>query len=94
MSIKDYVDAVAPPSKWLNDIQTASKRRGTHQLTMRQIDAEIAAARREQQKKQKVKQPIRRLSTHPLILASVHGFCSGGFTPPSRSFAGAARVGR
>jgi prevent-host-death family protein len=50
MSIKDYINTIAPPPKWLADIQAASKRRGTDKLTMRQINAEIAAARREQKK--------------------------------------------
>jgi prevent-host-death family protein len=59
MSIKDYVDAIAPPPQWLKDIQAASKRRGTHKLSMRQINAEIAAARHQEQKKQKGKQPLR-----------------------------------
>jgi prevent-host-death family protein len=59
MSIRDYVDAIAPPPQWLKDIQTASKRRGTHRLSMRQINAEIAAARREELKKQRGKQPVR-----------------------------------
>jgi bifunctional DNA-binding transcriptional regulator/antitoxin component of YhaV-PrlF toxin-antitoxin module len=43
--------------EWLKEIWTASKRRGTDKLTMRQIDAEIAAARRERAKK--IKQPVR-----------------------------------
>jgi len=55
MSIRDYVDSIAPPPQWLKDIQTASKRRGTDKLTIRQIDAEIAATRGEQPKTQKVK---------------------------------------
>jgi prevent-host-death family protein len=59
MSIRDYVDAIAPPPQWLRDIQTASRRRGTHKLSMRQISAEIAAARDEKQKKEKGKQPAR-----------------------------------
>ena len=46
MSIKDYVDTIAPAPKWLADIQTASKRRRTAKLTMRQIDAEIDRVRR------------------------------------------------
>jgi prevent-host-death family protein len=59
MSIKDYVDAIAPPPQWLKDIQTASMRRGTHKLSMRQINAEIAAARREGVKKRGGKRPLR-----------------------------------
>ena len=54
MSIKDYVDTIAPAPKWLAGIQAASKRRGTDKLTMRQIDAEIAKARRQPQKNTKI----------------------------------------
>ena len=53
MSLKDYVDTIAPAPGWLKTIQSASKRRGTSKLTMRQINAEIAAARREQNRKTK-----------------------------------------
>jgi len=53
MSLKDYVDTVASAPHWLKAIQDASKRRGTDKLTMRQIDAEIAAARREGRAKSK-----------------------------------------
>ena len=42
MSVKDYVNTLAPPPQWLREIQAASKRRGAHKLTMRQINAEIA----------------------------------------------------
>ena len=58
MSIKDYVDTIAPSPAWLKDIQAASTHRGTAKLTMRQIDAEIAAARREQPHSKR-KRPIR-----------------------------------
>ncbi len=51
MSIKDYVDSIAPAPKWLADIQARSKRRGTDQLTMRQIDAEITRVPRQPRKK-------------------------------------------
>ena len=51
MSVKDYVDTIAPTPQWLADIQAASKGRGTDRLTMRQIDAEIAAARRDKRKR-------------------------------------------
>ena len=46
MSIRDYVDTIAPTPKWLADIQAASKRRGTDKLSMRQINAEITRVRR------------------------------------------------
>ena len=51
MSMKDYVDTIAPPPAWLANIQNASKRRGTNKLTMRQIDGIIAEARRERSQK-------------------------------------------
>jgi len=51
MSVKDYVDTIAPAPEWLQRIQAASRRRGTNKLSLRQIDAEIASARREQRKR-------------------------------------------
>jgi prevent-host-death family protein len=57
MSIKDYVDTIAPAPRWLKDIQASSKRRGTNKLTVGQIDAEIAKVHR--QGKNSVKQPGR-----------------------------------
>jgi prevent-host-death family protein len=51
MSVKDYIDTIAPAPKWLKEIQAASKRRGTNKLTMRQIDSIIAEVRGEQRKK-------------------------------------------
>lgn len=56
MSIKDYIDTMAPAPQWLKDIQASSRRRGTNKLTMRQIDTVIAAVRRQAQK---TKQPAR-----------------------------------
>jgi prevent-host-death family protein len=46
MSVKDYVDTLAPSPQWLQDIQVASKRRRTDKLSMRQINTVIAEARR------------------------------------------------
>lgn len=51
MSLKDYIDTIAPAPKWLQEIWKESKRKGTDKLTMRQIDAEIAAYRKEQRRK-------------------------------------------
>jgi prevent-host-death family protein len=51
MSVKDYVDTIAPAPEWLANIQAASKRRGTSKLAMRQIDSVVAEARRERSKK-------------------------------------------
>jgi prevent-host-death family protein len=50
MSIKDYIDTIAPAPKWLKDIQAASKRRGTNKLSMTQIDVAIAKVRRLERK--------------------------------------------
>lgn len=47
MSLRDYIDLVAPTPKWLKRIGEASKRRGTAKLTARRIDAEIRAYRRD-----------------------------------------------
>ena len=52
MSIKDYISLIAPTPKWLREIQEDARRKGVHKLTMREIDAEIAAYRREQRQKE------------------------------------------
>ena len=51
MSAADYVDTVAPAPDWLQQIGVEAKRKGLNKLTMRQIDAEIAAARKERRQK-------------------------------------------
>jgi prevent-host-death family protein len=58
MSMKDYVDTIAPAPEWLKDIQSASKRRGTNKLNMRQIDRIISEVRAEVSKKT-IKRPRR-----------------------------------
>jgi PHD/YefM family antitoxin component YafN of YafNO toxin-antitoxin module len=55
MSVKDYIESIAPTPDILKRIGEASKRKGTDKLTMRQIDAEIAAARRDSGKGQRTK---------------------------------------
>jgi prevent-host-death family protein len=50
MSLRDYIRAIAPPPEWLSEIRAESKRKGTDKLTMREINAEIAAYRREKRK--------------------------------------------
>jgi prevent-host-death family protein len=47
MSVKDYIDTIAPAPTWLKEIGAEAKRKGFSKLSMRQIDAEIAAVRRE-----------------------------------------------
>lgn len=53
MSFGDFLDLVAPAPKVLKQIWAASKRNGTDKLGMREIDAEIAEARREQKPQKK-----------------------------------------
>jgi hypothetical protein len=50
MSITDYIDMVAPTPDWLKQIGAEAKRKGLNKLTTRQIDAEIAAARKERRR--------------------------------------------
>jgi prevent-host-death family protein len=47
MGIEDFLENVAPETEVLADIRAASKKAGTHKITTREIDAEIAAYRRE-----------------------------------------------
>lgn len=51
MSIKDYIDTIAPTPDWLAAIGVEAKKKGLNKLTMRQIDADIAAVRAERRKK-------------------------------------------
>jgi prevent-host-death family protein len=46
MGIQDFLETIAPEPEVLTLIGEASKRKGTNKLTMRDIDAEIAAVRR------------------------------------------------
>ena len=47
MSVTDFVKTIAPAPNWLKEIQDDAKHAGLDGLTMDDIDAEIAAARRE-----------------------------------------------
>jgi prevent-host-death family protein len=51
MSVKDYIDHIAPTPDSLRNVIAEAKRNGLNKLSMRQIDAEIAAARRERHEK-------------------------------------------
>jgi hypothetical protein len=51
LSVADFVRTVAPAPDWLKDIQNDAKRKGLDKLTMADIDAEIAAARRERRER-------------------------------------------
>lgn len=50
MSLKDYVDTIAPAPRWLKDIQAEAKRKGLHKLKMRDINHVIAGVRSESRK--------------------------------------------
>jgi hypothetical protein len=47
LSVKDYVKTFAPPPDWLKKSWVSARRHGLDQLTIKAIDAEIAASRRE-----------------------------------------------
>lgn len=51
MSINDYIDTFAPTPEWLKAIGAEAEKKGLNKLTMRQIDAEIAAVRRDRRQK-------------------------------------------
>ncbi len=48
MSVKDYVNTIAPAPDFLKELWAEAKRKGLDTLTKREIDAEIRAYRREQ----------------------------------------------
>jgi len=56
MSVDDFIRTIAPPPDVLKEIWAESKRKGLNKLTMREINAEIAAYRREKRKKSTVTQ--------------------------------------
>src|SRR4051812_18221622 len=47
MGIRDFVETIAPAPDWLKTAWAASEKNGTDKLTMREINAEIAAVRSE-----------------------------------------------
>lgn len=47
MSVRDFINTVAPPPDWLIKAWSGAKRRGLDKLTMDDIDAEITAMRAE-----------------------------------------------
>ncbi len=53
LSVADFVKTLAPAPDWLKDIQDHAKRLGLDNLTIDDIDAEIAAARRERRERQR-----------------------------------------
>ena len=57
MSLADYIDTFAPTPAWLKAIGAEAKQKALNELTMEQIDAEIAAVRRERRQKRAVSHP-------------------------------------
>jgi prevent-host-death family protein len=47
MSVQDFIRTAAPAPDWLQKAWAGTKRRGLERLTLEDIDAEIAAVRRE-----------------------------------------------
>ena len=47
LSVTDYVKTFAPPPDWLERSWDSAKRQGLDKLSVKEIDAEIAASRRE-----------------------------------------------
>ena len=47
LSVTDYVKTFAPPPDWLEKSWDSAKRQGLDKLTTKDIDAEIAASRRQ-----------------------------------------------
>jgi prevent-host-death family protein len=50
MSVEDYIRTASPPPDWLQKAWDGSRRRGLDRMTMEDIDAEIAAARRDRKR--------------------------------------------
>ena len=51
MDVREYVRMIAPPDAALRGVREEARRKGTDKLTMREIDRELRAARRERSKK-------------------------------------------
>jgi prevent-host-death family protein len=50
MSVKDFIRTAAPPPDWLTKAWAGAKRRDLDAITSEEIDAEIAAHRREKKR--------------------------------------------
>jgi hypothetical protein len=50
LSVTDYVKTLAPPPDWLEKSWDSAKRQGLDKLTTKEINAEIAATRRDRRK--------------------------------------------
>ena len=55
MSIREFINAVAPAPKWLQESWARAERRGLDKLAPQEIDDEIKAYRREKREKNEKK---------------------------------------
>lgn len=47
MGLRDYIKALAPAPQWLKAIRAEAKRQGLNELTLRQINQEVRAVRKQ-----------------------------------------------
>lgn len=52
MSIEEYVNLIAPAPEWLKESWKSAEEAGLDEMTMEEIDAEIAEVRREHQERE------------------------------------------
>ena len=57
LSVTDYVKTFAPPPDWLEKSWGSAKRHGLDKLTTKEIDAEIAASRRDRRARKAKPEP-------------------------------------
>jgi prevent-host-death family protein len=57
LSVADYIETFAPPPDWLVKSWQSAKRHGLDKLSMKEIDAEIAASRRERRARKAKSKP-------------------------------------
>ena len=57
LSVTDYVKTFAPPPDWLEKSWDSAKRHGLDKLTTKEIDAEIAASRRNRRARKAKSEP-------------------------------------
>jgi prevent-host-death family protein len=46
MGLRDYIKTLAPAPRWLREVRAEARRKGLDQLSMREINREVAASRR------------------------------------------------
>ncbi len=59
LSVADYVKTFAPPPNWLEKSWDSGKKQGLDKLTMKDINAEIAAVRRQRHARKAKSESVR-----------------------------------